>query len=126
LSSEIREVRSKDERIDMKTPRIIGIILTLGAIACFGTSGDWNPGFFQLGTAFAQEDWKKEFDDVCSKTQDAMVFTSDELRNLVDRCDKLKPQIEKLDESQRKVYLKRLQMCRDLYFFVLESREKKQ
>ena len=110
----------------MKTPRIIGIILTLGAIACFGTSGDWNPGFFQLGTAFAQEDWKKEFDDVCSKTQDAMVFTSDELRNLVDRCDKLKPQIEKLDESQRKVYLKRLQMCRDLYFFVLESREKKQ
>ncbi len=109
----------------MKTPRILRIILALGAIACFGTSVDRNPGIFRLGFAHAQEDWRKEFDDVCSKTQDAMVFTADNLKNLVDRCDKLKPQIEKLDESQRKVYLKRLQRCRDLYFFVLESREKK-
>jgi hypothetical protein len=82
--------------------------------------------FFQAGIAHAQEDWRKEFDDVCSKTQDAMVISSEELKNLVDRCDRLKPRIEKLDESQRKVFLKRLQMCRDLYFFVLESREKKQ
>jgi hypothetical protein len=67
-----------------------------------------------------------EFEDVCSKTQDAMVIPSGELKNLVDRCDKLKPRIEQLDESQRKVYLKRLQLCRDLYFFVLETREKKQ
>jgi hypothetical protein len=110
----------------MKTPRIIGILLALGAIAGFGISGDWNPGNLQVGFAHAQEDWRKEFDDVCSKTQDAMVFTIDELKGLVGRCDKLKPQIEKLDESQRKVYLKRLRMCRDLYFYVLESREKKQ
>jgi hypothetical protein len=110
----------------MKTLRIIGILLALGAFAGFFTSGDWNPGILQVGLAHAQEDWRKEFDDVCSKIQDAMVFTPDELRDFVGRCDKLKPQIEKLDESQRKVYLKRLRMCRDLYFYVLESREKKQ
>jgi hypothetical protein len=77
------------------------------------------------GLAYAQENWKMEFDDVCSKTQDAMVIPSDELKNLVERCDRLKPRIETLDDSKRKVYLKRLQLCRDLYFFVLDSRESK-
>jgi hypothetical protein len=47
----------------------------------------------------------------------------EELKNLIQRCDKLKPRIEALDESPRKVYLKRLQLCRDLYLFVLESKE---
>jgi len=72
--------------------------------------------------ASAQDDWKKEFEDICSKTQDSMSFTPDELRSLVGRCDALRPRIEKLDETQRKVYLKRLQMCRDLLAFVLESK----
>jgi len=72
--------------------------------------------------ASAQDDWKKEFEDICSKTQDSMSFTPDELKSLVARCDALKPRIEKLEETQRKVYLKRLQMCRDLLAFVLESK----
>ena len=72
----------------------------------------------------AAQDWKKEFEDVCAKTQDAMALPLDELRTLVARCDRLKPQIERLDESQRKVYSRRLQVCRDLYQFVLDSREK--
>lgn len=98
-----------------------GIGLTL--IGWFGAPGDWNRGVVQARAAWAQEGWRTEFDDVCSKTQDAMVFTQDELKDLVSRCDRLRPQIEKLDESQKKVYLKRLRMCRDLYLFVLESRE---
>lgn len=69
-------------------------------------------------------DWKKEFEEICAKTQDAMALPMDELKALVSRCDRLKPQIEKLDESQRKVYSRRLQVCRDLYQFVVESREK--
>ena len=72
----------------------------------------------------APADWKKEFEDVCGKTQDAMALPMEELRSLVSRCDRLRPQIEKLDESQRKVYSRRLQVCRDLYQFVVESREK--
>jgi len=75
--------------------------------------------------AFAGEDWRKEFDEVCAMTQDAMTLTAEELRGLIERCDKLKPAIEALDESERKVFLKRLQMCRDLYVFVLESKEGK-
>jgi hypothetical protein len=77
------------------------------------------------GVAVAQDAWKKEFEDICSKTQDSMSLTADELKSLVSRCDALKPRLEKLDETQKKVYLKRLQMCRDLFAFVLESKEGK-
>lgn len=81
--------------------------------------------FVGAGAAFAGDDWRKEFDEVCAMTQDAMNLTMEELRVLIERCDKLRPSIEALDASDRKVFLKRLQMCRDLYAFVLESKEGK-
>ena len=74
--------------------------------------------------AHAQQNWKTEFDDVCGKTQEADALSPEELKKLIERCDKLKERIETLDETQRKVYLKRLQMCRDLFIFMLESKEK--
>jgi len=67
-------------------------------------------------------DWRDEFSSICSKTQDAMGLTDAELRSLVERCEKLKPAVEKLPEAERKVYRRRLQVCRDLYQFVLDSR----
>ena len=76
-----------------------------------------------LSRARAEEDWGAEFESVCSRTQDAMTLSSDELRSLIARCDRLKPAIATLDESRRKVYAKRLKMCRDLYDFVLSSRD---
>jgi hypothetical protein len=72
--------------------------------------------------AAAPPDWRKEFDEVCGRTQDAMSLSTDELRSLVERCDKLRPAIDALEESQRKVYTRRLQACRDLYQFVRDSR----
>ncbi len=71
----------------------------------------------------AKESWRKEFDDVCSKTQDAMTFSQAELKDLIRRCDALLPQIEKLDESRKKVYLGRLQKCRGLYAYVLDAKK---
>jgi len=64
---------------------------------------------------------KAELDAVCSKTQDSPALTKLEIKSLIERCDRLKPRIEKLDESAAKVYLKRLKMCRDLFAFMLES-----
>lgn len=81
--------------------------------------------FLSPGSAHAQDDWRPEFDSICSKTQDADALTVQELKELITRCDALKPRIEKLDESYRKVALKRLQMCRDLFVFMLQSRENK-
>jgi len=71
--------------------------------------------------AYAEEAWKAEFDDICRKTNEATTLPKAEVKNLIERCDKLKPRIEALEESSRKVYLKRLRMCRDLFDYVLES-----
>lgn len=80
--------------------------------------------FMEPGVVCAQEDdWKKEFEEICSRTDNAMSFTKEELKNPIAGCDRLKSDIEKLDESTRKVYLKRLQMCRDFFAFTLESKE---
>jgi len=77
------------------------------------------------GVALAQEAWLQEFNDICSKTQETAILSSNELKNLVARCDTLKPLIDKLPETQKKVYLKRLQNCRDFFVFALESKSDK-
>jgi uncharacterized protein YkvS len=75
----------------------------------------------QSTVAYAQDAWKTEFDEICGKSDEAATLAKAEVKNLLERCDRLRPRIEKLDESARKVYLKRLQSCRDLFSFVLES-----
>jgi hypothetical protein len=85
---------------------------------------DLRQSILPFSAAMAQEDWEKEFQAVCSKTDDAMALTVQELRTLVGRCDELKTSIDKLEGSRRKVLLKRLQMCRDLYAFTLDTRER--
>jgi len=73
--------------------------------------------------ADSAEAWQKEFDDICSKTQDAMTFSIDELKSLVKRCDVLAPRLEKLDETRKKVYQRRLRQCQGLFAYVLESKQ---
>jgi hypothetical protein len=75
--------------------------------------------------AAADELWKAEFDQVCGQTENAADMSTEELKKAIERCDKLKPQIEALEASPRKIYLKRLQMCRNLFAFLLEGKEKK-
>jgi hypothetical protein len=73
------------------------------------------------GVVFGQNDWRAEFDDICSRTDQAMSLSKEELSALVERCDKLKPSIEQLEETQKKVYLRRLQLCRNLFAYTLDS-----
>lgn len=76
-------------------------------------------------TVAAEEAWKLEFDKVCGQTDNAADLSAEELKKALARCDALKPQIEALEASPRKVYLKRLQMCRNLFAYLLEGKEKK-
>ena len=78
-----------------------------------------------LPVARAEEDWRREFDDLCGKTQDAMTFSSAELEALVKRCDALQPTIATLGETERKFFSRRLKACRDLYQFMIDSRATK-
>jgi hypothetical protein len=77
-----------------------------------------------VGVAAAAPGWRAEFDDLCARTQDAMALSSDELKALVRRSDALLPELEKLEPTERKVFVRRLQACRALYQFVLDTREK--
>jgi hypothetical protein len=72
----------------------------------------------------ADQGWRAEFDEICAKTQDAMVLSVEELKQLVERADKLLPALDGLPEAERKVFAKRLQGCRNLYQFVLETKQR--
>ncbi len=52
-----------------------------------------------------------------------MSLLKDELKTLLQRGDKLRPVVDSLEETPRKIYLKRLQKCMNLYSFVLESKD---
>jgi len=102
--------------------KIVGAVLLLGLVGpCAAQAAD-EPRRSAAQADAEQKSWEKEFDEVCSKTQDAMTFSEEELKDLIRRCDALLPQIEKLDESQRKVHLGRLRKCRGLYAYVLDAK----
>ena len=67
-------------------------------------------------------DWRVEFEAVCSQTDSSMSLTSEELAQLIARCDTLIEQIGAEAEVVRRVYLKRLKNCRELFAYVLASR----
>jgi hypothetical protein len=107
-------------------PLLMVVSITLLAATAVMQLAGAPGGLMPVAEAQAEEAWKPEFDDLCSKTDAAMDTTREELQSLVTRCDKLKPLLEKLDEAPRKVYLKRLKMARDLYQYVLDSKNGKQ
>jgi len=78
--------------------------------------------FLTLQAAYGAEAWRTDFDAACAQSNDAMAFSMPELKQLIEQCDRLQKIIEAQEETVRKVYLKRLQMCRNLYQFVLEAK----
>jgi hypothetical protein len=103
--------------------KIIAILLLIGLGLLGGVSAIGEPGLQTAQAAPAREAWQNEFDEVCSKTQDAMTFSEEQLTTLIQKCDALLPQLEKLDETQKKVFTGRLRMCRGLYVYVLDSKK---
>jgi hypothetical protein len=71
------------------------------------------------------DSWKVDFDTLCGQTDNAAEMSLEELKKALERCDALKPKIEALEATPRKVYLKRLLMCRNLFAYLLEGKEKK-
>lgn len=69
---------------------------------------------------YADVDWKTEFDNLCGKTEETITMRIEELKDLVARCDKLKPIIESSNHPQKKIFLKRIEKCRNLFIYMLE------
>jgi hypothetical protein len=80
---------------------------------------------FAAGTASAAEapDCRTGFDNIFSRAAGAPSLTVEELARLLSRCEALKPPIEKLNEPERTIFLTRLKMCRELFLYVLGSKE---
>lgn len=73
-------------------------------------------------TGFCDEPpWRVEFDEACAGTAHVMALPRTELQTLIAKCERLQKVIEQLDESTRKVFLKRLQLCKNLYQYVLDT-----
>jgi len=108
----------------MKAWSAVQVATLLLAFLAAPLAPDLRESVLPISAAMAQEDWEKEFQAVCGRTDDAMTLTAQELGTLVQRCDELRISIEKLEGSRRKILLKRLQMCRDLYAFTLETKER--
>lgn len=80
-------------------------------------------GCFATPAQAAEDSWKEEFEAVCSQTNDSVSLSREELQALIVRCEKLKPIIAGQEETARKVYGKRLEMCKNLLVFVLETKK---
>ena len=76
-------------------------------------------------SAESAQQWKADFDVICGQTDNAADMSAAELKKAIEQCDALQPKIEALEATPRKVYLKRLQMCRNLFTYLLEGKEKK-
>ena len=95
-------------------------LIALVAVGFF--FGTVDRGIIGTGScALAEDDWKTEFNAIFGKTADPASLAKPDLQKLIARCDALKQRIETLDESTRKVYLRRLQMCRDLFTFTMDN-----
>jgi len=109
----------------MRRRTIARFLVLLGFLPLPGFAPSIQSGIrvtLEVRRACAQEGWREEFDAVCAKTDVAMTLSRDELSDRIGRCDRLTARIEAEEESTRKVYLRRLRMCQDLYRFVLESK----
>ncbi len=56
--------------------------------------------FFHISSpnvSYAQQDWKQEYAEICAETQTAMALSVDELKDRIERCDKLQERINKLE-----------------------------
>lgn len=76
-----------------------------------------------LPGAYGAEPWRVEFDLACEKTTDAMTLSIAELDLLIETCARLEKIIDLQDETVRKVYLRRLQMCRNMYVFARDAKQ---
>lgn len=73
-----------------------------------------------VSPVWADDPWLQEFEDICGMTLEAESMTPDQLKAMVERCDKLKPVIERSENPQRKVYIFRLDKCKNLFLYVLD------
>ena len=87
----------------------------------------WALGLVVIAPTFADElDWKQEFERICIQVESAGERSGNQLRQLIDDSERLLEQLAEVDEPRVKIYVQRLQRCRDFFTFMLQAREPKE
>ena len=73
--------------------------------------------------AYSADNWKEPFDEVCGQVMGAESMNEKDLSAMIQKADKILPQIQASDDPGKKVYLNRLKKCRAVYEFILESKK---
>jgi hypothetical protein len=105
---------------DVKTMRqtsAAGAVFAVMVLLLFGFGGA------DLAAADVDE-VKREFAEICADSTNGGSLGKEQLQSYLARCDKLEARIEKLEDTDRRFYLRRLKSCRDLYQFMLDTAEK--
>ncbi len=79
-----------------------------------------------LAGTVAAGDWAEDFGRLCGATETAESLSVDELKALIAECDTLREVIEKEAGKQKKVYLFRLEKCRNFFSYLVTLKETKQ
>jgi hypothetical protein len=69
------------------------------------------------------ENWKDPFEEICSKVDISQTLSIKELEGLIERADKLTPEIQASEDPSKKVYLRRLKNCRSMFEFAIDSKK---
>ncbi len=73
--------------------------------------------------AWCEEAWKSSFDDICSKVDASGTMSVAELSGMVERLEKLAPEIAASGDPSKKIYLQRLKKCKAMYQFMIDSKK---
>lgn len=73
--------------------------------------------------AFCEENWRASFDDLCSKVDSSGSLSVKDLAVLIERVDKLIPEIQASSDPSKKIFLQRIKRCRSLFEFMIESKK---
>lgn len=87
------------------------VVAMTGCIALGAASGAW-----------CEEKWKSTFDDICSKVDASSTMSAAELTSMVQRLDKLAPEVNASGDPAKKIYLQRLKKCKAMYQFMIDSK----
>ncbi len=70
-----------------------------------------------------KDTWQRELDELCGNPQAAMTLSDEEVTTLVERCDRTIAEITETDNPRKKLYLFRLNKCRDFYQYISNARK---
>jgi len=70
-----------------------------------------------------EKSWMDEYNIICGDTQEAVQLPGEEIKTLIDKCDKLLNKIKAADNPRKKIFIFRIEKCRNFYQFIANSKK---